>query len=74
IINPGRYSYLTTKYPLPQAFLASLPLHDTIEPSTFRQASQIPQCCAFHYMTPLSHPHIARLLKFLSVVLLCKKS
>ena len=46
IVKPKPCSYLTTKYPIPQAFVASLPSPNTTEPSTYHQASKDPTWCA----------------------------
>ncbi|KAF7143314.1 hypothetical protein RHSIM_Rhsim05G0196600 [Rhododendron simsii] len=46
IVKPKHHFYLTTKYPIPKAFVALLPSHETVEPSTFNQASKHPNWCA----------------------------
>ncbi len=42
IVKPKYHSYLTTKYSLPQAFVASLPSPAKNEPVTYHQASKDP--------------------------------
>uniref|UniRef100_A0A2N9GB17 Reverse transcriptase Ty1/copia-type domain-containing protein n=1 Tax=Fagus sylvatica TaxID=28930 RepID=A0A2N9GB17_FAGSY len=46
IVKPKHHSYLTTKYPLLQAFVASLPSPAKNEPVSYHQASKDPHWCA----------------------------
>jgi hypothetical protein len=46
IVKPKHHSYLTTKYPLLRAFVASLPSPAKNEPVSYHQASKDPHWCA----------------------------